>query len=318
MSDIGVVYFASQILILLFLNNYSKAIDIILFAVSTLAIPFIIYSIYLQKFVIKKWCPLCLGVISILFIQSVISVVALLNFNSFEFSLKILGVSFVTVFIVSMLWYLLLPIIKVAKSHKELSIQTLSFRRNYHLLLPYLQKSNMVSTSSMIKPVQIANELGTLKIIAVTNPLCNSCIKTHTILKKLRERYAYISIELIFYVPLNMLDPRTIIAAHFLNTNNEISIQIINEWYSNTNPQLFITKYGNQISNESKELLEQQKDWCTENNIFTTPTLIIDGKVFPNFYHPTDIQYFIEDLLNTSNNEIIKEDSNMVLVDNTQ
>ena len=317
LSDIGVVYFASQILILLFLNSYSQAVNIVIFSVSVLAIPFIIYSIYLQKFVIKKWCPLCLGVVTILFIQAIFAVIALLNLNSLNVSLKIFCFIIPIIVLVTLLWYLLIPILKSAKSNKELSILSMSFRRNYHLLIPYLQNKNSISPLQNVKTIQIANESGNTKLIVVTNPLCNSCIKTHTVLKKLAEKYDDLSIELILYVPLNMHDPRMIIASHFLNNTNVISRNIINEWYSNTNQQSFIKKFGNKISDANIQQLKQQKDWCHKNYIFTTPNLIINGKVFPNFYNPTDIQYFIEELLNTSDNEFIKEDSNLVLVDNT-
>lgn len=127
LSDIGIVYFASQILISLLLNNYSQGIKIVLFSLNTLAIPFIIYSIYLQKFVIKKWCTLCLGVITILFFQAIVSITALLKLNSFDVSINTGGAIISIFLLVLLIWFMLLPVLKAAKTNKELSIQSLSF-----------------------------------------------------------------------------------------------------------------------------------------------------------------------------------------------
>jgi uncharacterized membrane protein len=83
LSDIGIIYFSSQALIQLLTNGTS--IYFAIKGVSILAVPFVFYSIYLQKIVIKKWCPLCLLLISVLSLQGISSLVQLPSISSFQF-----------------------------------------------------------------------------------------------------------------------------------------------------------------------------------------------------------------------------------------
>jgi uncharacterized membrane protein len=62
LTDVGLVYFTFQLLTILFLKHGNNLI----FAISIPAAAFSFYSVYQQAFVIKKWCPLCLGVVGVL------------------------------------------------------------------------------------------------------------------------------------------------------------------------------------------------------------------------------------------------------------
>lgn len=64
LSDSSIVYFS--FIVLTFIYNPNGALFQI---VSLLSLPIIIYSIFYQKFKIKKWCPLCLGIAFILTLQ---------------------------------------------------------------------------------------------------------------------------------------------------------------------------------------------------------------------------------------------------------
>ena len=69
LSDIGIVYFLGLTLSWianLFLGLDSAVIEV----VSLIAMPITFYSIYYQYAVVKKWCPLCLAVVIILWCQS--------------------------------------------------------------------------------------------------------------------------------------------------------------------------------------------------------------------------------------------------------
>ncbi len=315
LSDIGIIYFFAQIFISLLLTSFSQSIFALLFFLSLLAVPFIGYSIYLQKFIIKKWCPLCLGVLATLLAQAIVAAFA---FKELEpLTIKLIVLSLLIICFVILLWSLFLPLLKAAKSARQLTIESLSFRRNYYLLLPYLQNQSAVSTNYNFKTIELGNQNGLLKIITVTNPLCNSCIETHKLLSELLTKYKKLSVQLIFYVPENTTDPRTIIAGHFLSQNNTGIAHSLETWYSNPNLKKYLAQFGNTISNENVETLSQHKTWCHNNNIYTTPTLIINGKRFPTFYRPTDIQYFIEELLSTSTTNNVEEVSKQMLVDVT-
>ncbi len=65
LSELGLVYFAGGFFVLLISSFSVVSIQIPTFLawLSALALPYTLFSVYYQKFVVKQWCPLCLGVL---------------------------------------------------------------------------------------------------------------------------------------------------------------------------------------------------------------------------------------------------------------
>ncbi len=316
LSDVGIVYFASQIFICLLSCGLVVSTNGLLYLISIAAIPFVAYSLYLQKLIIKKWCPLCLRVVAILFIQSIIAslVISWAGVAAINISSLLLLLS-VTITIV-LLWKLLFPVLTTSTALKELTIESLSFRRNYHLLNPYLNQQPSIQTEFDFSTIEIGNSYANNQVVIITNPLCESCIKLHSVVEKLIATHNDLSVRLIFYVPLNNKDPRTIIAGHLLAQRSEAASLLITEWYSNPKPEVFLQKHGKTLQQAVTNTIQQQKDWCHQNNIYMTPTIIINGKRFPPFYRPTDIEYVLAEMLDASDHIKSTEATNKLFVDN--
>ncbi|MFT6961811.1 MAG: putative membrane protein [Flammeovirgaceae bacterium] len=71
LSELGLVYFSGGFLVLLFSSFSVGSIQIFPFLawLSVLALPYTLFSVYYQKFVVKQWCPLCLGVLVLLWLE---------------------------------------------------------------------------------------------------------------------------------------------------------------------------------------------------------------------------------------------------------
>jgi len=83
-ADVGFVYFTGGFLFLLLnLNEQSLSLLAIL---SALSVPYPLFSIYYQGFVLKKWCPMCLGIQLILIIEFIL---LLPLFSQFSFALTL-------------------------------------------------------------------------------------------------------------------------------------------------------------------------------------------------------------------------------------
>ena len=69
LSEIGALYFTGGVLsiVLGVLSTYS--LPSLLFVLSASALPFTPFAIYYQGWVIKRWCPLCLAVIGVLWLE---------------------------------------------------------------------------------------------------------------------------------------------------------------------------------------------------------------------------------------------------------
>lgn len=69
LSDVGLVYFTALALISLIISSIDLQTTSVIFLIGTLAIPFTFYSLYYQWKVVNNWCPLCLSIVSILWLQ---------------------------------------------------------------------------------------------------------------------------------------------------------------------------------------------------------------------------------------------------------
>jgi uncharacterized membrane protein len=320
-SDVGIIYFATQIAVQLVQHAFAQSVYIVLCVISQISALFIVYSLYQQKVKIKKWCPLCLGILAILFGQAVVATLA----NGFFVPIQIDTVKgllfvFATGALAAVGWFLLKPQLKNSLEQKNLSVESLSFRRNYHLLLPFLRNQPPVSSDKNLRKVQVGNADGQLRITVVTNPMCNSCIALHKVLEKLCAGQDQLCVELVFYVPLEKDDPRTIVAGHFVSLDKKELPQALAQWYHAANPDKFIRENKCSLLMQCHEDLRRNRDWCHDNNIFVTPTVLINGRRFPSFYRPTDIEYFVESLLAEHSSAQYNEragNNNLVLVDNT-
>ncbi len=83
-SELGVYYFFGAFLFLLIgqTQNFSLVFDV----QSIFSVLGIFASLYYQKFVLKKWCSLCVSVMVVLFIESILGVSYLFGFKNFEFA----------------------------------------------------------------------------------------------------------------------------------------------------------------------------------------------------------------------------------------
>jgi uncharacterized membrane protein len=68
--DTGIIYFTGGFLYLL--QSQSPDGYSLLAILSVLSLPYTVYSVYYQGFVLKKWCPLCLGVQAVLIVEFII------------------------------------------------------------------------------------------------------------------------------------------------------------------------------------------------------------------------------------------------------
>lgn len=149
-----------------------------------------------------------------------------------------------------------------------------------------------------------------LEILVITNPLCNSCIKTHHVLEELISLYKHlITIRIRFNVPCdNRHDSRTLIAEKLLQLHveetEEVFKKIFKEWLNK--PSLsWLNKYGVNQDIRYNKILQQHRKWCINEKVNETPTIFINGKEFPSFYNLNSLKYFIEAIIQFYKKEIV-------------
>jgi uncharacterized membrane protein len=328
LSDLCILYFSIQVLYWLLLHTTHSTNYTLVLSISLLCLPITIYSIYTQKFIIKKWCPLCLGVVSVLWLQAFIAIIYFINSilpNSINL-IHSLSYLFICLFTISV-WFLVKPLLVKAAKYKSSNIDALSFRRNYHLFMPFYanQKTNDTEIAGL-KDFSVGNLNAPVKIMAVLSPDCPICSYTNEVLNRLLKKYTNtICISYRLLANPNKLGNTKTKAAiyllnHFLIDNSPTDT--LTKWYSNAvgkqlpNNFTISEKYNTEIS-----ILNVFEQWCRYNSVSYTPAIFINGKLFPIYYDKADIKYFIEEIINyeleNSKPDAASASSTTVLVDNT-
>lgn len=301
-SDLAIVYFLFYLLYYTLFKNELNGL-LVPFLISLLVIPFTFYSIYLQGFVIKLWCSLCLILILIIYLQAIISIQFVLS-STILFSLND-GYNFIfSIILASGIWFVIKPLIKKIYSFDIIQIEYLKFKRNYKLFIYSILNEKQISISDIPgTTIHQNSNKDVLQLTLITNPSCHHCIKAIDTLKKILFTYKNeVNLNHIFYVStVNKTDPSVLQAITILNSFETIPdcglniLQNHHDVFPNKNG------YQNILDSDSYELyynkLVQQQSWCNNNGIIATPTLIIGNKMFPSFFEVSDLQYFMDELI---------------------
>jgi uncharacterized membrane protein len=306
LSDVGLVYFASLALtwILIAFNGWQST-SIFLF-ISSIAILFTFFSIYYQYKIVKSWCPLCLTVVGLLWLQF-----GTLFFNNTPLkNLFVVDKSYLifttSVLIVITFWILMLPLLKKEQLFKKLKIEHTKFKRNFTLFKAALNLNKTINTS--IKGV---NELifgdklenAPLKLTLITNPMCGFCKESHTIVERiLQQESAEIQITIRFNVRVDDREAiGTKIAAKILElyhtTTEKECLQALSDIYGDVNAETWLSKWGETFNEDYFTILKNEKEWCTANKINFTPAILLNGKQYPTAYNIKDLLFFLDDLI---------------------
>ena len=157
------------------------------------ALPFTLYSLYYQAVVIKKWCPFCLGIVSILGLQGG----ALLLKENWTNSLAIDQIAFthftLGFFIIILIWSSIKPILRKKLALEELELEHYKFKRKFSIFNTLFQNSKSLNSNPSFKgEIVLGNSLAPIEIVVVTSPFCFYCKSAHddinTILKSAQDK----------------------------------------------------------------------------------------------------------------------------------
>ncbi|MEL6811426.1 MAG: vitamin K epoxide reductase family protein, partial [Bacteroidota bacterium] len=97
LGDISMVFFVSMICLTFFTGFHNS----LLYAISILSIPFILFSYYVQAITLKQWCLLCLIISAVLISQFVVLQIA---FTGWDFSLPYILKAFALFSSTAVIW----------------------------------------------------------------------------------------------------------------------------------------------------------------------------------------------------------------------
>lgn len=317
LSDISIVFFFSQIallIIVILLNQFSN----FLFFSSFLLLPVIpisFLSIYYQWKVEKKWCPLCLAIMGVLYIEILLVYGNLFFHNrlategtlSSERLLSNKGVGlyllFISIFLFFMhFWVSIKHMFFKNKKLKELSAKNLRFKKNYKLFKSQLLQNKKVEFEINEYSIFLGNTEADTTIQIITSPFCRHCKKAHEILHSIYSQYyKNVKIHIIFNVSRNDMSLNLYKKLHTVYIEkgevafeNEMRLLFENKIYI----QNFMKDYVSSKHEKGiDEILQIQNEFCDKHDFNFTPNIFINGHQYPELYDSQELEFFISEVI---------------------
>ncbi|WP_299768323.1 vitamin K epoxide reductase family protein [uncultured Dokdonia sp.] len=319
LSDASIIAFAGYTLTYCFSLLGSIPINGVIVALSFLAIPFVLYSIYYQASVLKKWCPLCLGIASVLILQAVAAIVTGNSTAFLSVGIEEIGIYVLSLVIIMGIWFMVKPLLHKKVALDKLKIESNKFKRNFSIFNTLLGENDSITNDIVLpKEIVLGNRDALLEVVLVTSPLCFYCKQAHTDIENVLKQVSN-DIKVIIRFNVNVEDTEgegfqiTSRLIHAYNTEGELAcIKMMHEVYQSDVDLKQWLKKQPAFDADYSDVLNAQKEWCTQNNINFTPALYIQGNQFPREYDRNDLPLFIEDLVELQQQENQVIDSPMM------
>lgn len=271
---------------------------------SLLGVLVTIWSVYVQKKVVKQWCVLCLGVATVLILQATVSCIIffeILNNISF-FSLTIFPIIFITVIL--LIIQPLKTLLQNTLTKKKIDIELRHWKKDYTIFMSLLQRSKNVDSTTWDDEILIGNTNAPIKITIACNPYCKPCAVTHKVLDTLPEKYPdLVALQVRFALNKGIAgfkyDAVRMILQHI--KAGQSAKQLLHDWFDwvgdGIEAEKWKKEYGVRSDIDVESIIDLHEQWTELAGIEFTPTIYINGKKLPGKYDYTSLTYFVKKMI---------------------
>jgi len=296
-SEIGLGYFVSNVLLLLFLPHTIYPVAVL----NIFTLPYSFWSLWYQKVKAHQWCPLCL------IVQVLLWALFIANFLFGNIQVPALSYSVIQLFIFIASVYaisivglnLLIPNLSREGVLEQTRQEINSVKANEEVFRTLLTQQPRYEVSKDDSQILFGNPDAPLFISILTNPFCNPCAKMHKRVEKfLRDTNRKVCIQYLFSSFNDDLEfaNRYLIAAYLEKEQREFE-RIIAEWFQKGKPlkEMFFHDMQLDMMNSAIEIeFQKHEAWKEKTQLRATPTILVNGYKLPDNYKIEDLRYFTE------------------------
>lgn len=284
-------------LLSIYFNLWEPVISL-LAIISVFSLPYILFSIYYQAFIIRKWCPFCLSVIAILLIECIYF---LFNIKYFDYGLLNLATFSVTgfCFITTICLWSVLRSLMLQAQDAEYKYDFLRLKKNPHIFNARFNESDSLEMNFSGSDIVIGNPNAKVVITTAINTRCDPCSLAHKKIKKILAQYPeYVKLVIRFTTGKRNEDETLHLIELYRLKGQTAFNQALDEWFGNKNYMSLVKKYPvNSVSAATFDLLIKQMKWYNECHFKTTPIIILNDKKIEKEYDIDDVQWLVHNLI---------------------
>ncbi|MFK8103101.1 MAG: vitamin K epoxide reductase family protein [Saprospiraceae bacterium] len=316
LSDLSIVIFGSYILYWTFYFLTTALPITLIVLLSWSAIPVVLYSLYYQRWVVQKWCPLCLAIAGVLVLQAVSVFTSDFSFAMLSLSLKTGLIFLFSTLIAIGTWKTVKDLLAQKKELGALKLKHFKFKRNFSIFQALHQRGESLNASIDIPQEIVLGAFDApLEIILVTNPRCFYCKEAHQDISKVLKS-ASDQLKLIIRFNFREIDQEDIgyqVAAqllHIFATQGKSAVEkaLDEVYHAEVALPTWLAQQTGNTKNAYESSLRTQAEWCRTHGINFTPALFVAGKQFPVEYDRGDLIYFVEELIEQNEIDVVLSD----------
>lgn len=301
-ADIGLIYFMGSLfaILLSILTKSQSAVIPILAVLNVVSLPYTVFSTYYQGYILKKWCPLCMIIQVLLWIEFALNF-SWLNYIEITNSFGLL----VIIFCFSMSILLLItykPIFKINQRSFALKREISSFRENVELFKTLLQNEPSHDMQFEENEILIGNLTAPVTITMISGPFCSPCGQTHNKLFNLLNEYPD-AVRIIVRFAVNLENHNDLgkkMARHMLSlakTKPALLPNALSSWYETRNLRALENQFPVIQDDNTEDKITRQAEWNKRVGIQVTPTVFINNQLLPKYFQVNDLEYHMKFIL---------------------
>ena len=283
-SSLGVIYFLSGLLLVV--NDITPSTISLFALLAVMPICYVLFSLYYQAFVAKKWCPLCLIILLIFTVEFFVLCVHL-NLQLIELQSVI---HFASVFtLVTFLILMLRENMDKQQLLKEKHLSLLKIKKDPLVFQALLKKNCNTNLNSVKKGFQFGSEQAPIKLTVFLSLHCEHCRAIFNQLVLLVQNHP-VSINLLFVLRTND-EPVIMALDNSLKKDSKASIEFLSRYFKNKNT---FKKAKGTNNKDFSTIAVHHNEQFVQAQIKTIPSIFINDCLLPRHYQISEIEYFIE------------------------
>jgi uncharacterized membrane protein len=292
-SDAAIIYFSTAISSAIILNHTNSNYLPLFAFICTISLPYTLFSLIYQYKVIKQWCPLCLGVQGVLWINFFI-LNSYLNLSQLAINTEIaIRIGWSLCFSM-LIWIFINKQLITSSKVKPLILQLGKLRRDPFIFESLLKSQQNTIFHGLDKDISVGLADAPIQIVVVTDPACLPCRSAHKFLEYIQKEYNN-TINLSCILQIKDIDN---IGYYVSKTVLSLPVQLrheaLRDWFDTFDYNMWKNKYKDYGNEQEEILLNTHIDWCRYNEIEKTPTIYLNGKKVPEMYSLHNLAYHIK------------------------
>jgi uncharacterized membrane protein len=266
MSEIGLFYFGGTLIAILVMAIIQQlsALYIVLVLFTGINLCYAAFSIYYQKMVIGKWCPLCLVTLGLFVLEALVLGV---SYNgTVEISTQPLPYLLFSLSILPAVWFWIKPSIKKAFQLKR-SLKRLNYLEYNPKIQQLFLQTETQQYNDIPQGIQIGNSNAKNTLSLLLDPNCDACRETYKQANEIHlANQEDIKLNINFFI--NPFNPATTnelqTAINLLNINQQQPFEtsnILDHYMSNKNHKQLAMYSPEKINKETQEQIAKTIEW---------------------------------------------------------